>query len=162
MDDRDSLSPGAKFYEWERKGVPLRMEIGPRDLKKGQVVLVKRVTPEGGERKAFLPEGQAVEELPSRLEGFQRELLDRARALRKANTHRGVQTIEELKEILEGPGGFVYTGWSGKAEVEERVKVETKATLRCLPDPEFRSDALPARCVGGGEAVTEVLWAKAY
>ncbi len=162
VDDRDSLSPGAKFYEWERKGVPLRMEIGPRDLKKGQVVLVKRVTSEGEERKLFLAEDQAVEEVPSRLEAFQGELLERARELREVNTHRGVGTFEELKEILEGPGGFVYTGWSGKAEVEERVKAETKATLRCLPDAEFRSDVPPARCVGGGEALTEVLWAKAY
>jgi len=162
VDDRDHLNPGAKFYEWERKGVPFRIEIGPRDLAKEQVVLVKRVTGEGEDRKEFLPEGEAVAGLPDRLERFQRELLDRARALRESHSHRGVSTFAELKEILEGPGGFVYTGWSGDPSVEERVKAETKATLRCIPDPEFRSGTSPDRCLGGGESRMEVMWAKAY
>ncbi len=162
VDDRDHLNPGAKFYEWERKGVPFRLEIGPRDLAKEQVVLVKRVTAKGEDRKAFLPEAQAVAELPDRLDAFQGELLEAARARREAHSHRGVQSLDELKEILEGPGGFVYTGWSGDPEVEERVKAETKATLRCIPDPDFRSETPPSRCIGGGESRMEVMWARAY
>jgi prolyl-tRNA synthetase len=163
VDDRDHLSPGAKYWEWERKGVPFRMEIGPRDLAKEQVVLVKRVTAEGDDRKAFLPESQAVAELPDRLEAFQAELLEAARARREANSHRGVEDLDELKEILDGPGGFVYTGWSGDPVVEERVKAETKATLRCIPDEPFRSEKAPEKCVGGeGKAAMEVVWAKAY
>jgi prolyl-tRNA synthetase len=163
VDDRDHLNPGAKYWEWERKGVPFRMEIGPRDLAKEQVVLVKRITGEGEDRKAFLPEGQAVAELPDRLEAFQAELLETARARREANSHRGVKDFDELKEILDGPGGFVYTGWSGDPAVEERVKAETKATLRCIPDPDFRSENPPEKCVGGeGKATSEVVWAKAY
>ena len=162
VDDRDHLNPGAKFYEWERKGVPFRLEIGPRDLAKEQVVLVKRVTTEGEDRKAFLPEGQAVAELPDRLEAFQSQLLDVARARRETHSHRGVESLDELKEILDGPGGFVYTGWSGDPAVEERVKDETKATLRCIPDPDFRSEKAPTRCIGGGESKMEVMWAKAY
>jgi prolyl-tRNA synthetase len=162
VDDRENLSPGAKFYEWERKGVPFRLEIGPRDLEKGQVVLVKRVTPEGEQKKLFLPEGRAVEELPDRLEAFQDELFARACAFREANTHRGVESVEELKEVLERSGGFVLTGWSGDPAVEARVKAETRATLRCIPDPEFRSEVRPERCIGGAEAITEVLWARAY
>jgi prolyl-tRNA synthetase len=163
VDDRDHLSPGAKYWEWERKGVPFRMEIGPRDLAKEQVVLVKRVTAEGDDRKAFLPESQALAELPDRLEAFQAELLEAARARREANSHRGVESFDELKEILDGPGGFVYTGWSGDPAVEERVKAETKATLRCIPDEPFRSGNAPEKCIGGeGKATMEVVWAKAY
>jgi prolyl-tRNA synthetase len=163
VDDRDHLSPGAKYWEWERKGVPFRMEIGPRDLAKEQVVLVKRVTAEGDDRKAFLPESQAVAELPDRLDAFQAELLEAARARREANSHRGVESFDELKEILDGPGGFVYTGWSGDPTVEERVKAETKATLRCIPDEPFRSEKAPEKCVGGeGKSEMEVVWAKAY
>lgn len=163
IDDREHLNPGAKYYEWERKGVPFRMEIGPRDLEKEQVVLVKRVAAEGDERKRFLPEAEAVAGLPALLEAFQDELLEVARARREANSHRGVTRFEELKEILDGPGGFVYTGWSGDPAVEERVKAETKATLRCIPDPAFRSGTAPTRCIGGEQdARMEVVWAKAY
>ncbi len=162
VDDRDHLNPGAKYYEWERKGVPFRLEIGPRDLAKEQVVLVRRVTPEGEDRKVFIPESEAIERMPALLEAFQRELLERARARREAHSHRGVNSFEELKEILEGPGGFVYTGWSGDPAVEERVKAETKATLRCIPDEDFRSEVTPTRCIGGGQATMEVMWARAY
>jgi prolyl-tRNA synthetase len=162
VDDREQLSPGAKYYEWERKGVPIRMEIGPRDLESGKVVLVKRVRAEGEERKQFLPEAQALAELPARLEAFQAALLDQARARREAASHRGVKTFEELAEILNGPGGFVYTGWSGDPAVEERVREETGGTLRCIPDADFRSPTAPTTCVGGGEAAMEVVWAKAY
>jgi prolyl-tRNA synthetase len=100
--------------------------------------------------------------MPARLDAFQKELLERARAFREANSHRGVKSLGELKEILEGPGGFVYTGWSGDPAVEQRVKEETKGTLRCIPGPEFRSPNAPALCLGGGESKMEVVWAKAY
>ena len=162
VDDRDQLSPGAKYYEWERKGVPIRMEIGPRDLESGKVVLVKRVRAEGEERKQFLPEGQALAELPQRLEDFQSALLEQARARREASSHRGITKFEELAEILNGDGGFVYTGWSGDPAVEERVREETGGTLRCIPDADFRSPVAPTTCVGGGKATMEVVWAKAY
>ncbi len=163
VDDRDHLNPGAKFWEWERKGVPFRIEVGPKDLEKGQLCLVKRVRAEGEDRKLFLPEAEVLETLPARLEAFQHELLEAARARREANSHRGVKTMDELKEILDGPGGFVYTGWSGDPSVEARIKEETKATLRCIPDPDFRSDAAPETCIGGeAPSRMEVVWAKAY
>jgi prolyl-tRNA synthetase len=163
VDDRDHLNPGAKFWEWERKGVPFRIEIGPKDMEKGQLCLVKRVRAEGEEKKLFLAESDAIQGLPARLEAFQAELLDRARARREANSHRGVESMEELKEILDGPGGFVYTGWSGDPAVEARIKEETKATLRCIPDPDFRSAEPPTRCIGGdAPSRMEVVWAKAY
>jgi len=163
VDDRDHLNPGAKFWEWERKGVPFRMEIGPKDLEKQQVVLVQRVQGEGEERKLFLPEVEAITTLPARLQAFQDSLLAQARARREANSYRGVTRYEELREILEGPGGFVYTGWSGDPAVEARIKEDTRATLRCIPDPDFRSETPPARCIGGDTpASMEVIWARAY
>ncbi|CAA9335337.1 MAG: Prolyl-tRNA synthetase, archaeal/eukaryal type [uncultured Gemmatimonadaceae bacterium] len=163
VDARENMTAGAKFYEWELKGVPFRMEIGPKDLAKGQVVLARRVLGEGDERKQFLPEAEVVESLPRRLEEFQRFLLDRARARREANSHRGVADYARFREIIEGEGGFVYTGWCGSAACEAQVKEDTNATIRVLPDEEFRSPERPADCVRcGAPAVTEAMWAKSY
>jgi prolyl-tRNA synthetase len=163
VDDRENVTPGAKYYEWELKGVPFRIEIGPRDLAKGQLALAKRVTEEGEERKQFLPEADVLATLEERLESFQGFLLERARARREAHSHRGVGTLEELNAIVEGEGGFVYAGWCGGAGCEERVKEETKATIRVIPDEEFRSPERPERClVCGVDAAEEVIWARAY
>jgi len=163
VDARVHLSAGAKYYEWERKGVPYRIEIGPRDLAKGQLALVRRVTPEGEKRKAFVPEAEAIVELPERLERFQTELLEASRRRREENTVRGVKSLDELAEALDGGAGFVLTGWGGSPKVEEAVKERTKATLRVLVDEEFRSPSAPAKCVSGeGESVAEVAWARAY
>ena len=162
VDDRDYLSPGAKFWEWERKGVPFRLEIGPKDLPKEQAVLVRRVSFGEENRKEFLPENQAVSGMPAWLDTFQANLLQAAKDRREANSHRGVSDLAGLKEIMDGPGGFVYTGWNGDPAVEEKVKEETKATIRVIPDPEFRSEVAPRKCIGGGEAKMEVVWAKAY
>ncbi|MEE2905992.1 MAG: proline--tRNA ligase [Gemmatimonadota bacterium] len=162
-DSRENLSPGAKFYEWEGKGVPFRIEIGPRDLAQGQLALARRVTPVGEKRKAFLPEGQVIAELPAYLEKFQVELLDTARARRDENTVRGVTSVDELEEALEHGAGFVFTGWSGDPAVEEEVKERTKATIRVLVSEEFRSEESPDRCLSGqGASVHEVAWARAY
>lgn len=163
IDARDNLSPGAKYYEWERKGVPFRVEIGPRDLEQGQLALARRITPEGEKRKAFLPEDEAIASFPERLEAFQTELMERARQRREDNSYRGVNSMGELEEILNGDGGFVYTGWSGDPAVEQKVKDLTKGTLRCIPTEEFRSEAAPAQCISGsGPSKMEVVWAKAY
>jgi prolyl-tRNA synthetase len=162
LDARDHLTPGAKFWEWERKGVPFRVEIGPKDLAKEQAVLVRRVTFGDEKRKDFLPEGQVISEMPDRLEAFQDALLKAAKDRREANSHRGITKLSELKEIMEGEGGFVYSGWSGDPAVEEMVKEETKATLRVIPDAEFASDTPPSTCIGGGEAKMEAVWSKAY
>lgn len=163
VDGRDHLNPGAKFYEWERKGVPLRVEIGPKDLEKGNLCVARRVVPEGEKRKLFLAEAEALATLPARLEALQTDLRDRALARREANSHRGVTDWNEMKEILETKGGFVYTGWSGDPAVEARAKEELKATIRVIPGEEFRSDTPPERCISGeGAAAHEVVWARAY
>ncbi|MBT8337415.1 MAG: proline--tRNA ligase [Gemmatimonadetes bacterium] len=163
VDDRAHLNPGAKYYEWERKGVPLRVEIGPRDLEKGNLCIARRVFPEGEKRKLFLAEDEAIGSIPGRLDAFQDALRDAAIARREANSYRGVSDWNEMKEILEGGGGFVYTGWSGDPAVEARAKEELGATIRCIPDDEFRSAEAPSTCISGeGAAKHEVVWARAY
>jgi prolyl-tRNA synthetase len=163
LDGRDHISAGAKYYEWERKGVPFRIEIGPKDLAKGSVALVRRVTPEGEKRKAFIPEAEAIAGLPGRLDAFQAELLDAARRRRDGNSVRGVKSIDELAEAFDGGAGFVFTGWSGDPAVEAEIKERTKATLRAIVDEEFRSPSAPTKCVSGkGASVAEVAWARAY
>ena len=130
---------------------------------KDQVVLVKRVRGEEEPRKEFLPEAEALATIPERLDAFQAQLLAAALARREENSHRGVKTIGELAEIVEGSGGYVYTGWSGDPAVEERIKEKTKATLRCIPQEEFRSAEAPQKCIGGeADATMEVVWARAY
>ncbi|HEX8320025.1 proline--tRNA ligase [Longimicrobium sp.] len=162
VDDRDKLTPGAKFFEWEMKGVPFRIEVGPKDIAKGQVVLARRI-PEGEQRKEFLPEAEVLASMAQRLEDYQAFLLERARARRDANSHRGVDSYDRFREIMDGPGGFVYAGWCGSGECEEKVKDDTKATIRCLPFEEFRSETAPEAClVCGAAAQHEAVWAKSY
>ena len=162
-DRRRHLSPGAKFFEWERKGVPLRVEIGPRDVARGEVVMVPRVAAAPDARKEAVPEADAVGGIAGRLDALQAQLLATARERRESMTCRGeVSSVEELGELLDGGAGFVFSGWSGDPAVEERVKEATKATIRVIPGEEFRSATTPSRCLGGGEARMEVVWARAY
>ncbi|UCF19161.1 MAG: proline--tRNA ligase [Gemmatimonadota bacterium] len=161
VDDRDTLNPGAKYYEWEGKGVPIRVEVGPKDIAKQQVMAVRRFTRDG-RRKIALPEGEAAARLPEMLEEMQGELLETAVRRREENSYRGITDYEEFKRIIAGPGGFIYTGYCGAESCETRVKDETKATIRVIPDEDFRSDSFPATCVCGGKASHEVVWARAY
>jgi prolyl-tRNA synthetase len=163
IDRRDNLKPGAKYWEWERKGVPLRVEIGPRDVEQGHVMVVARVTPAGAPRKEPVAEANVGQALADRLEAFQASLLAEARQRREDNSHRGITDFTMFREIIEGDGGFVYAGWCGGETCEERVKAETKATIRVLPDPEFRSPDAPVKCVVCvGPAQHEAVWARAY
>jgi prolyl-tRNA synthetase len=159
LDDRDGVKPGAKYYEWELKGVPIRMEIGPRDLAKNSCVLVRRDTRE--KRPASLDTlGEDVAEMLIRI---QEDLLIRARDRREANSVRERISYDKFREMMDGDGGFVYAGWCGRAECEAAIKEETKATIRVLPDEEFRSAEAPTKCLKcGQEASAEALWAKAY
>ena len=159
VDARDTMKPGAKYYEWELRGVPLRLELGPRDLDRQQAVVVRRDTGE----KAAVP----LDELPARLDALlgtvQATMLETARARREANSIRGPITYDRFREVMDGDGAFVYAGWCGDAACEAAVKEETRATIRVLPDPEFRSVTVPERCLKCGRAATtEAVWAKAY
>ena len=162
-DRRMHLSPGARFYDWERKGLPVRIEVGPRDMARGEVVVAPRVAGEGAPRKESLPRESAVAGMPKRLDAMQRQLLDAARTRREAGTFRGeVSSVDQLAEILDSGIGFVHSGWSGDPRVEERVKEAAKATIRVVPDEEFRSSTSPQFCAGGGRAQMEVVWARSY
>ena len=159
VDRRDGMKPGAKYYDWELRGVPLRLELGPRDLEKQQGVLVRRDTREK-KPVSLSVLGEEVEEVLGRI---QQDMLIAARDRREANSFRGPMTYDRFREVMEGDGGFVYAGWCGSAECEAQVKEETKATIRVLPDEEFRSAEAPRTCLKCGKPATdEALWAKAY
>ena len=159
LDARQGVKPGAKYYEWELQGVPLRMEIGPRDLDKNQAVLVRRDTRE--KRPVTLDTiGEDAAELLSRI---QVDMLSAARERQDRNSIRGEITYDRFREVMEGTGAFVYAGWCGGTGCEEEIKSETKATIRVLPDEEFRSVEAPRTCLKCAQkAVAEALWAKAY
>ena len=159
LDARQGIKPGAKYYEWELQGVPIRMEIGPKDLDKNQAVLVRRDT--GEKRPTSLDTiGEDVSDLLARM---QLDMLATARDRQDKNSVRGVTDYDRFKQIMEGDGAFVYAGWCGDTACEATIKEETKATIRVLPDEEFRSAEAPARCLRCGKAATtEAVWAKAY
>lgn len=159
VDDRVGIKPGAKYYHWELRGIPLRMEIGPRDLAQQSGMLVRRDTRE----KRAITLDTLRTELPVVLEQIQADMLAAARARLEANSIREPISYERFKEVMEGPGAFVYAGWNGDPAVEARVKEETKATIRCIPDAEFRSPVAPTTCMVTGEpAKYEVVWARSY
>jgi prolyl-tRNA synthetase len=159
VDARDGMKPGAKYYEWELRGVPLRVELGPRDLDGNQAVLVRRDTKE----KRPVSLDALGEEIEETLERMQDEMLAAARERMDRNSRRGGMSYDEFRELMAGDGAFVYAGWCGRPDCEASIKEETKATIRCLPDEEFRSAEMPSRCLKCGSAATaEALWAKSY
>jgi prolyl-tRNA synthetase len=163
VDTREGMSPGAKYFEWERKGVPMRIEIGPKDIANGKVVVVTRRPAEGQQRKEILDEASALVQISARLTDFQNALLKWAIERREANSYRDITEYGAFQELMEGAGGFVYAGFCGSVTCEEKVKEETKATIRCLPFEEFRSKQAPTKClVCGNPAQSEAVWAKAY
>ena len=160
MDLRD-MKPGAKYFDWEAKGVPLRLEIGPRDVAAGQVMAARRVkTAAGG--KAPLPLNDLATAVPTILDEIQRDLFEAAKARREANSIRGV-TKTQFLEFMNGAGGFAYGGFCGSEDCEAQIKTETAATIRVLPDPEFQSPEKPRTCMWCGKpSVAEAVWAQAY
>jgi prolyl-tRNA synthetase len=159
VDARDGMRSGAKYYEWELRGIPLRLELGPKDLEKQSVFSARRDT----RAKAAIPMAGVAGAVAQLLATIQSDLFNAAKARREAATHRGEISYDRFKEIIDGPGGFVYAGWNGDPAVEAQVKEETKATIRCIPDAEFRSPEAPKTCmVTGQPAKYEVVWAKAY
>jgi len=158
VDAREGLKPGAKYYEWEGRGAPLRLEVGPRDVAANTVMLARRT----GGKKESVPVGGIGERLLEEMDRMQHELLATAIARREANTIRGV-TKPQFIAFMERDGGFAYGGFCGDGACEAEIKDETKATIRVLPDEEFRSPTPPVTCMWCGRpAVTEAVWAKAY
>ena len=155
FDDRDTHKPGWKFNEYELKGVPLRIAIGPRDLEKRTVELARRDTL----TKETVSKDDIVSRVQDLLVEMQKALFDKAKSFR--DTHiTEVETYDEFKDILENKTGFVSAFWDGTKETEERIKTETKATIRCIPLNVKEEEGL---CVYSGKpAKMRVLFAKAY
>ena len=158
VDARQGMKPGAKYYEWEGRGVPLRLEIGPRDVASGSVVLARRT----GGKKETLPLDGLSARLISAMDQFQSELFEAAKARRESASLRGA-TKDQFIAKMESEGGLVYGGFCGRGECEAEIKEQTKATIRVLPDEEFRSPVAPTKCMWCGRpSVAEAVWAKAY
>jgi prolyl-tRNA synthetase len=155
MDDREEYSPGWKFNEWEMKGVPLRVELGPRDLESGQAVLVRRDTGE----KITSPLAGLAERAALLLEEIQANMLEKARRFREENTTR-TDDYEEFKRVIEEKRGLIVSHWCGGSECEQAIKEETKATIRCLP---FRQENTAGKCLRCGTGSgTVAYFARAY
>ena len=154
-EDWSPNSPGFKFNEWEMKGVPIRLEVGPRDVNESNVILARRDT---GEKKSYSINGifSKVSEL---LKEIQNNLFQQALTFRENHTH-STNSYEEFKSLIKEKGGFIKCGWDGDPETELRIKEETKATIRCiLSDGEIYKKT----CVYSGKpAKYEVIFAKAY
>ena len=161
LDVRDSLKPGAKYFEWEAKGVPLRLEVGPRDVAAKQVMAARRT---GGKAPVLLEDIGA--RAAAALAEIQAGLFAAAKARREAQSIRGV-TKQLFLEFMKGGGGFAYGGFCGSGGCEAEIKQATAATIRVLPDPEFQSPEAPRTCMWcgggvGGTSVAEAVWAQAY
>ncbi|MGC9041665.1 MAG: proline--tRNA ligase [Roseiflexus sp.] len=156
VDDRDNLTPGFKFNEWELKGVPIRVEIGPKDIEKGSVAIARRDQP-GREGKSFVPQEGLTARLAALLEEIQQALYRRALAFRETHT-ADVTTYEELKQQVER--GFARCYWAGTMEDEKRIQEETRATIRCIP---LDQPQQAGRCIYTGKETTQqVIFARAY
>ena len=157
FDVRENMKPGAKYFEWEALGVPVRLEIGPRDLASGQVILARRT---GGKGPA--PLQGVTDSVTKALDEIQASLFAAARERREQNSIRGA-TKAQFLEFMKGSGGFVYGGFCGDPACEAEIKQQTNATIRVLPDPEFRSKEAPKTCMWcGAPSIAEAVWAQAY
>ncbi|MGQ9586581.1 MAG: proline--tRNA ligase [Anaerolineae bacterium] len=156
LDDREEYTPGWKFNDWEMRGVPLRLEIGPRDVKAGQVVLARRDVP-GKEGKQTARLENILEQVTVLLATIQREMLERARCFLEKHTWEP-QTYQEFTEAVGQ--GFARAYWCGKAACEAAINEETKATSRCIP---FQQPGQAGRCIRCGEPAEEmVIFGRAY
>jgi prolyl-tRNA synthetase len=159
IDDRDQYQPGYKFNEWEMRGVPVRVELGPKDLEKKACVLARRDLPGKEAKEMGVPLAGAPFRIAEMLRQMQADLLERARTFRDANSYE-VNSYDEFKKKLEEPGGFLWAHWDGTRETEDRIAAETKATIRCVP---FNRPKEEGKCmVTGRPSVGRVVFAKAY
>ncbi|MDE6633360.1 MAG: proline--tRNA ligase, partial [Muribaculaceae bacterium] len=153
-DDADNKRPGFKFADYEVKGVPVRLAIGARDLENGTVEVMRRDTLE----KETLPLDGIEDTVAKLLEDIQKNLLEKARKYREEMTTTA-DSYEEFKEKIE-KGGFILAHWDGTPETEEKIKEETKATIRCIP---FEGDMTPGVCmVTGKPSARRVIFARSY
>jgi prolyl-tRNA synthetase len=156
LDEREGFTPGYKFNDWELRGVPLRIEIGPKDVAKGSAALARRDVP-GKDGKSFIPLTELSQKVKEMLEIIQESLYAKALAFRQDHTHEP-QDFEELLEVIKN--GWALAWWCGDGACEARIKEEAKATARCIP---FEQPGGEGRCIScGRESNTKVIFARAY
>ncbi|MGM0530836.1 MAG: proline--tRNA ligase [Bacteroidota bacterium] len=154
-DDRDTQTPGWKFSEYEMKGVPVRLAIGPRDMENNTVEVARRDTLE----KELIGQDGVVDHVENLLDTIQQQIYQKALDFRKTNTYR-VDDWEEFKDIMINKGGFVEAHWDGTAETEQKIKDETKSTIRCVPIDGEKEDG---KCIYSGKPSRQrVIFARAY
>jgi prolyl-tRNA synthetase len=156
VDNRDDVSPGFKFNDWELRGVPLRIEVGPKDVAKGSVMLARRDKP-GKEGKTIVSQDNLASALSEIFEEIQASLFDRALAFRKAHTH-DPSDYAEFRQVVED--GWAFSWWCGERECEGQIKEDTKATTRCIPLEQPGGEGVCIRC--GKPAKEKAIFAKAY
>ena len=155
FDNRDTHKPGWKFAEYELKGVPLRIAIGPRDIENNTVEIARRDTFE----KQTVNTSDLTQTINTLLEEMQESLFNRALAFQKENTTEA-NTWEEVKDLISKESGFVYAHWDGTPESEQKIKEETKATIRCIP---LNNALEEGKCIySGKKSIQRVIFAKAY
>jgi prolyl-tRNA synthetase len=155
FDNRDTHKPGFKFAEYELKGVPVRIAIGPRDLDNGTVEVARRDTKE----KQVMKLDTVVESVVQLLEDIQKNMYTRALKFRADSTTK-VESYDEFKKILDEKGGFILAHWDGTSETETKIKEETKATVRCIP---LNAEEEEGSCIYSGKpSKRRVLFARAY
>ena len=174
LDDREGLSPGAKYYDWELKGVPLRVEIGPKDLEKNSVCLVRRfVIEQEGEsekeqrkrKKSFVPRAEALSRIKAGLDEMQTQLLERARSLNQKRI-KVIDTLEDFEQFYKSDGGgFAWVHWAGDSKAEDEMAKRFETSIRCIPF----EDQIPAAAKGEGKCIftgqpskQRVVMAKSY
>ena len=156
VDTREELTPGYKFNHWELRGVPLRIEIGPKDVEKGTVTFARRDLP-GKQGKSFVSQMQLEGQVAEVLQTIQASLFDRALAFRQQNTH-DPKDYEELTQVVQN--GWALSWWCGSAECEARVKEDTKASTRCIPLEQSKGEGTCIVC--GSPSKTKVIFARSY
>ncbi len=155
LDDRTEYTPGWKFNEWELKGVPIRIEIGPRDIKQKQAVIVRRDT----SKKTIIKEHEILATVTALLNEVQNDMFSRAKKLLEESITT-VQTYDEFKKTLKDKGGFLRASWCGDSKCEEKIKDETGATIRLIP---FKKEKPFSKCLYCQKEATEVVYfARAY
>jgi prolyl-tRNA synthetase len=159
IDKRFNLGPGPRFIDWEIKGVPIRIELGPRDLAQNTCVMARRDFPGKEGKTVGVPMAEVPTKIVALLKEIQKNLFERAKKYRDANSFE-VNSYDEFKQKIEDPGGFLWAHWDGTPETEERIATETKATIRCIPFARAKEEG---KCmVTGNPSAGRVVFAKAY
>jgi prolyl-tRNA synthetase len=155
LDARDTHKPGWKFNEYELKGVPIRIALGPKDLENKTIEVARRDTLS----KELIPQAEAIDYIATLLDTIQENLFQKAMDMRVSLTHEA-EDYEQFKSLLEEKGGFIWAHWDGTPETEEQIKAETKATIRCIP---IEGPVAPGKCIlTGKDSSRKVLFARAY